>query len=199
MGLKYHLRNYDDWLIFHEIFELGEYDEPLRELCRRVSQSDAKCYVLDLGANVGLFGLRLFEYWLQEKLPLSRLHLQSVEPDRQNCAAIESLIQRNPELGRCWRVDRGLVGEVSGQGALTQGPGHFAHSVDERSDAQGEKVDYLDLNQIIKDWPGINLLKVDIEGSETSLLSNFPGCLLRRRLCVLKLTALADTRWCYNI
>lgn len=176
-GLEVDVRGYDDWLIWHEIFELGEYDASLEELCRRSLNHQAVVKVYDLGANIGLFALRLFDRWKSHGLPLQRLRVHSFEPDQANGLALCRTRERNRIPPHIWRLTQALVGELTGSGVLSRGPGHFAHSVSPPEERVGQLVPYYDLRPDFDADGTVDYLKVDIEGSEEALLTHYP-CLL---------------------
>ena len=62
-GLVIRVLNYNDWMIYNDIFVDGEYDVPLKRLLEKSTPATAR--VLDLGANVGFFTLRLADAFLQ--------------------------------------------------------------------------------------------------------------------------------------
>jgi len=192
-GLRFNLRGYDDWLIWHEIFESGEYDQSLAFLCANSKRNSEPVTVLDLGANVGFFVLRLLDYWKAEGLPLSRLKVLSIEPDDKNCFAIEKLRSANAIPKTQWRLIQGLVGKVSGYGNISVGPSHFAHGVMKGNNQHGKKVPYVNLLDSKLDLSSYNYLKIDIEGSEDVLLDNYPSLLKQASIICIE-THSAETR-----
>jgi FkbM family methyltransferase len=173
------LRGYDDWLIYHEIFDEGEYEKALEALCSFHMRSGATAHVLDLGGNIGFFALRCADAWLSHSLPLERLRIVSVEPVLENIRATEALADLNPTLRESWTILQGVVGLRSGVVRLSEGPGHFCSSISSDSKGAGDPLPYMDLSTVCGDWPEISLMKVDIEGSEVDLLESYGDLLAK--------------------
>ena len=63
-GLVIRVLNYNDWMIYNDIFVEREYDAAIEDLLRE-TDSPRPLQVLDLGGNVGFFTLRLAHLLLQ--------------------------------------------------------------------------------------------------------------------------------------
>ena len=61
-GVRVEIGSPSDWFVYNEVFVDGEYDAVLDALIASPAPSPI---VLDLGANVGLFTLRLMDRWLR--------------------------------------------------------------------------------------------------------------------------------------
>jgi FkbM family methyltransferase len=159
---KYHLRASGKavWLrhsspdipTLDEVFYQRQYEVPaailaeLRGLGRRVG-------VLDLGANIGLFGVFISE--------LLDVEVTAVEPDRANF----QLLHRNSKENGGWRLieaaaatEDGTVPFVGGEGSLSR--------VDDRGLGHVEAIDVFPLLE------DADLVKIDIEASEWPILKD---------------------------
>jgi FkbM family methyltransferase len=115
---------------------------------------------LDLGANVGMWGL-----WLHGRFPGA--HVTALEPDRDNVARHRRQIELNG-LQESWEV-------IEAAAVSTEGPVSFAVGqsttgrVLDGDEAGGAVVPGRDVFDLLK---GIDLLKMDIEGSEWPILAD---------------------------
>src|SRR5688572_8632174 len=57
-GMKLRIANPSDWFVFNEIFIKGEYDTAISVALEHAGE---RMNVLDLGANVGFFSLRVLD------------------------------------------------------------------------------------------------------------------------------------------
>ncbi|MFY9821162.1 MAG: FkbM family methyltransferase, partial [Thermoanaerobaculia bacterium] len=85
-----------------------------------------------------------------------------------------------PALAGRVRVVHGLAGRRSGEGRLFESSHHFEHSAVPGRGGRGVPVAYVDLAALVADWPVIDLLKCDVEGSELEVLETYAGDLLPR-------------------
>src|SRR4051812_29275876 len=61
-GIVIRVLNYNDWMIYNDIFVDGEYDPAIEQL---LAGSPGGARVLDLGGNVGFFTLRVADTFLR--------------------------------------------------------------------------------------------------------------------------------------
>jgi FkbM family methyltransferase len=160
-GLKAYLRHgTPDVATLDDVFYSRHYDppQPVDELLRGLGRAPE---VLDLGANVGLFGL-----FALERFPDSRV--LSFEPDGANAALLRQCAAVND--GR-WEVveaaawtEDGSVPFVSGEYSISR--------IDPAAPRTVRAVDVLPLLERA-DWA-----KIDIEGAEWAILADprFAGC-----------------------
>ena len=87
---------------------------------------------------------------------------------------------------RC-RVIHGLAGLRQGEGQLRSGSQNLldATVASDTGVKRGTKVPYIDLLALVPDGP-IDILKVDIEGSEHDLIDSYPTLFERARLVVME-------------
>ncbi|MEQ1747875.1 MAG: FkbM family methyltransferase [Prosthecobacter sp.] len=143
--------------------------------------------IVDAGANVGHFSI-LVSCCLEtkyEKTNLARFHL--IEPNAQARRLLEKNLRDAGMLGRCV-IHAGALGEKAGVAQLRIDPKNFLTSsvvTSEEATGSSSSVVYLDLNELV---PGpIDILKIDIEGSEHAFLIANPEVLSRTQHLMLEL------------
>jgi FkbM family methyltransferase len=146
-----------DVMVLDEIFSQREYElpEPVRTALSEVS---GPLEVLDLGANIGLFGA-----WLLGCFPDARI--VAFEPDPGNAAVHRRTIAANDEPGN-WRLIEAFAAVAPGSVPFAAGSHATSRQSDEEDAIVVEGVDVFDY------LDGIDLLKVDIEGAEWPLLAD---------------------------
>jgi FkbM family methyltransferase len=118
--------------------------------------------VVDLGANIGLFGL-----WVLSRWPEARLH--SFEPDPDNLAILDNNVA-DAGVGPRWIVTRACAAPATGTVRFLAGQQADSRTVydsDPMSDLS--EVSAVDVFPHLQD---ADLLKIDIEGGEWPLLTD---------------------------
>lgn len=171
-GLVIRVLNYNDWMIYNDIFVDGEYDVPLKHLLEKSTPATAR--VLDLGANVGFFTLRLADAFLQGGR--SGFEALMIEGSPSTYAELRQRLSANNDLlsGKI-RALHGLAGERSGEALIAESPSHGENTILSGSGGRTKRVPFIDLDQLVADWERIDLLKCDIEGAEELFLRNYPS------------------------
>lgn len=143
--------------------------------------------IVDAGANVGHFSI-LVNCCLEtkyEEANAAQFHL--IEPNDQARRLLERNLRDAGMQKRCV-VHAGALGEKAGVAQLRIDPKNFlTSSVVTTDEAAGSSssVVYVDLNELV---PGpIDILKIDIEGSEHAFLTANPEVLSRTRHLMLEL------------
>lgn len=184
-GIGLRVANYNEWIIYNEVFVDGEYDAAI-DAALTVRGGEQVLRVLDLGANVGFFTLRLFD------------RLRAAGISDASCAA--TLVEANPDLvpvlrarlldsnalATAIRIVPGLAGEPSGTATLFRSPEALGDSSVLRPTGDAVSVPYVNLTPLMSDAPVIDLLKCDIEGSELTVLEHYPDLLQRTRIAVIE-------------
>mgnify|MGYP001165761711 CR=1 FL=1 len=143
--------------IFEEIFHAGEYDPP--DEVAAILRARPRPRVVDLGGNIGLFALRMFQ-----RLP--GCTVTSFEPDPGNlelllaCRAAAGLADR-------WTVHPVAAGVVEGRAAFLSG-----QEADSRVVAPGLGTIEVPVWDVFEHLGGCDLLKIDIEGGEWDILAD---------------------------
>ncbi|MCA1658648.1 MAG: FkbM family methyltransferase [Verrucomicrobiaceae bacterium] len=174
-GIVIRVLNYNDWMIYNDIFVDGEYDPPLEQLLDATAKRSDPAHVLDLGANVGFFTLRLADTFLRRGR--HDFEIVQVEGAPSNFAELRERLQANePLLGKRVRSVHGLAGERTGEARIAENPSHGENTI--MMPPRGAKsVSFVDIEELVRPWERVDLLKCDIEGAEELLLRNYPGLL----------------------
>jgi FkbM family methyltransferase len=181
--LKISLRkDQSDLLVFDSVWIRGDYRKPL-ELILDKAPADNELVIVDAGANIGLTSL-----YFQHNLPNAKIY--ALEPDPDNFKVMTRNIEANHLSNihalnvALWYKDGSLHlnsdfrdGEAWSISVSDQGQG---------MDCQGVTIDHLiDQYQLEK----IDLLKIDIEGSEKYLFDDesLLGWLAKVKLMVIEI------------
>jgi FkbM family methyltransferase len=129
---------------------------------KRFTAPDAVC--LDVGANIGVVTVALAGLAHHGRVI-------AFEPGAENCR----YLRRNVSLNDLKNVDvvQAAVGRRAGEATLSVLPQHPAGSSLSSETADGcllEQVTVLTLDTYLRDFPRLDVVKVDIEGSEPDLL-----------------------------
>jgi FkbM family methyltransferase len=129
--------------------------------------------ILDLGGNIGFFGAFALGRWdVQE--------MTSFEPDPENAAILQATIDANHVTDR-WSMRRAAVSNEAGMMSFL--PGHLAESRRAEPGESGIDVPTRDLFSLDH---RVDLLKIDIEGSEWPILADPRLSDLRARVLVME-------------
>lgn len=144
-----------------EIFLNGNYEPPppVAALLERLA-ADHPLRAADLGGNIGLFGLALFE-----RFPAARL--VSFEPDADNARVLDLTRRANGRDGD-WQLVEAAAGTSAGEVRFRAGQHMESHVVagDEPGTIAVARVD-------VFDWlAGTDWLKIDVEGGEWEILAD---------------------------
>jgi FkbM family methyltransferase len=144
-----------DVLVLDEIFSQREYELP-----RQVREALASCprpRIVDLGANVGLFGAFVFGEYPEAEIV-------AVEADPENAAVHERTIAANPD--RSWYLIPAYAGTANGTVRFESGGFSGSHA---SRDGVGIEVQAIDAFDYLAQ---ADLVKIDIEGGEWALLGD---------------------------
>lgn len=159
--------------------------------------------MLDLGANVGFFTLRLIDTIVRERGPDVSIRATLIEGSPACYAELQYRLSNNPLVQTHVRIEHGLVGQRSGSATIFQHAFHAANSVNNptlKREGKGTEVRFIDVSALTQDMPRIHLLKCDIEGSELSFLENYPDLLDKVDSVVMELHPdLCDVDHCRQI
>jgi FkbM family methyltransferase len=146
----------DVWT-FYELFAARVYEPPLAvaaALARAVAPR-----VVDLGANIGMFGLDVLT-----RYPAARI--TAYEPDARNAAIHRRLIDLNATPA--WRLVEAAAGAENGTVTFLTGQETASRIVEEGAPGSVE----VPLVDVLPELAGADLVKMDIEGGEWSLLAD---------------------------
>jgi len=117
--------------------------------------------IIDLGANIGLFGAFAAPYW-----PGSTI--VAYEADPANTDVHERTIAANG-LERRWRVERAAAGARDGEVVLAAGRAMGSFVVEPGTDP-GVPTIRVPIRDVLPEVCGADLVKIDIEGGEWEIL-----------------------------
>jgi len=146
--------------------------------------------VVDLGAHCGHFSI-LCHMLLEEKFGCDTASYVLVEPDK---ALIDRARKNLSDAGIINRValHQGLVGEISGIGKLIRNKrnllsSRIASEISNHKRPSAIEIPFLDLNRLLPGQQSIDILKIDIEGSERQFLDSYPDIVKRTKVLLIEL------------
>jgi FkbM family methyltransferase len=159
----------------------------------------AEIPVLDLGANVGYFMLRVVDLSRQTN-PGRHLDITAVEASPKVFGMLEARMrsQNLPEVSL--RMVQGLVGMRTGSALLHESSIHVKNTIMGDGNRHDQNVAFVDLGALMEDVKEIDLLKCDIEGAELLFLETYGNMLAKVRNAVFELHhEMCDTKKCRDI
>jgi FkbM family methyltransferase len=140
-----------------EVFYHRYYEPP-----ERVAPAlGAPAEILDLGANIGLFGAFAVARWPGAKVT-------AYEPDPHNAASHERTIAANGLADR-WRLLRAAAGSREGEVRFAAGLNVGSHVVDDEVEGWSRTIS-VELRDVLPQIASADLVKMDIEGGEWDIL-----------------------------
>jgi FkbM family methyltransferase len=134
--------------------------EPPAEVVALLLGLDRPVRALDLGANVGMWGL-----WLHGRFAVERV--LALEPDPENVSRHRRQIELN-DLEESWEVLEAAAVTADGPVYFTVGKATNGRV----ADASGEGVESVPGRDTFALLDGLDLLKIDIEGGEWAILAD---------------------------
>ncbi|HWX96750.1 MAG TPA: FkbM family methyltransferase [Solirubrobacteraceae bacterium] len=142
-----------------EVFYHGYYEAP-DEVAGPLGEPTE---ILDLGANIGLFGAFAVTRW-------PKAQILAYEPDPANADSHERTIAANGLADR-WKLVRAAAGSRDGEVRFASGLNVASHIADEDRDS-GEATITVPLCDVLPQVASAGLVKMDIEGGEWAILSD---------------------------
>jgi FkbM family methyltransferase len=171
-GVVVRIENDSDWFVFNEIFASKEYDSAFQLF---LPCSSVRPLILDLGANVGYFALRIADELLLSGC--QDFEIISVEASPVNFRGLAYRLGQ-PALKNKVKAILGLAGEKTGTAKIFHSGQHFGHSaLGNMADTKAPVVSYIDIDALTAGREKIDFLKCDIEGSEEVFLKSYGGLL----------------------
>ena len=185
-GLTVKVASKGEWWIYNDIFVDGEYDIPIRTALK--DRSSARSFVvLDLGANVGFFAVRVLDLIRQLELEGVCPDITMIEGSPKIFLELEKRVRSGRQFATSVRLVQGLVGQPRGSALIREGALHVKNTIVDVPARNGVRVDFVDLDSLMKDKSEIDLLKCDIEGAELVFIENYAGLLSKVRNAVFEL------------
>lgn len=174
-GILVRVLSYSDWIIYNDIFVDGEYDRAIHPLIEAPVEAIRPRRVLDLGANVGFFALRVADSFFRKGN--KDFEIIAIEGSPANHRELGERLAANQNLlGNRVRVLNGLLGHRTGFGEISEGESCGENTIFSRSGPTA-RVPFVNLDEMVKVWATVDLLKCDIEGAEEMFLENYPELL----------------------
>lgn len=142
--------------------------------------------VVDLGAHCGHFSL-LCHLAVLEKFGADAADYLLVEALPRLLPQIRRVVDEAGFLDQV-KVIQGLAGKKEGTAAFAADSRNLlaSHALSGSRPGATQKLSYLDLNKILPAGRAIDVLKIDIEGSEYDLLENYPQVLQAAKLVLVE-------------
>jgi FkbM family methyltransferase len=185
-GLIVQVASKGEWWIYNDIFVDGEYDVPIRTALKEASPG-RPFVVLDLGANVGYFALRVLDLIDQQQGERFIPDITMIEGSPRTFLELEKRIrsQKKPIVGV--RMVHGLAGQSRGSGLIRESAIHVKSTTVGVPPGHGIAVDFVDLDKLMGNKPEIDLLKCDIEGAELLFIQNYAALLRKVKFAAFEL------------
>ncbi len=197
-GVTVQVASKGEWWIYNDVFVNGEYDLPILQALEQ-RPTLRPLMVLDLGANLGFFTLRVVDL-IRQKHPECRVDVTMVEASPRVFDELGKRIrsQNLPEAD--FRMVQGLVGKRTGSAQLHESALHVKNTIMSDENRDGQSIQFIDLCVLMEHVEEIDLLKCDIEGAELLFLESYQSLLGKVRNAVFEFHhEMCDTKKCLNI
>ena len=188
-GIGLEVRSRTDWTLYNDIFVDGEYDEAIHSLISLLSRRD-DALVVDLGANVGFFELRLFHLLSSSGISPKQLRVAAIEPSAANLRELRRRLRQQGEWADCVTIVPGLVGKnKSGTATMFESHNYGVNTIIDDFKYPGARriaVNFVDLDQVFPKNGPVHLLKCDIEGAELDFVRNYDPFLRRVEIAIFE-------------
>lgn len=201
-GITLQVASKGEWWIFNDIFVNGEYDVPILHVLENRPPL-RPLTVLDLGANLGFFMLRVVDL-IRQKHPDCRVDATMVEGSPKVFDELGKRMrsQNLPEAE--FRMVQGLVGSRTGSARLQESALHVKNTImsdgNRDGNRDGKNIQFVDLGALMEQVEEIDLLKCDVEGAELLFVENYESLLGKVRNAVFELHhEMCDTKKCREV
>ena len=186
-GIGLRLASYNEWIIYNEVFVDAEYDAAIAAaLANHASSRPLR--IVDLGANVGFFTLRVFDRLRAAGLKDALCTVTAIDAHPGVLEVLRTRIHVDNPLADRVQIVAGLVGRSSGEARFypsADSPGES--SIARRTGHGGMDLAFIDLVRLFDAVPEIDLLKCDVEGAELSVIEHYPNVLAKTRVAVFEI------------
>lgn len=178
-GLHARVESPSDWVVYNEVFVDRAYDDAIDQALAS-APTDRPLVVVDLGAHVGYFSLRVADRIRQLASP-TRATIAMVEGHPDTFQTLASRWRQQPlDVRTQVSLVRGLAGSRTGVARVTS-DAFTASSHVAAEDEAGVPARYVDLDAVAPGTGPIDLLKCDVEGAEAQVIAEYPALLSRVR------------------
>lgn len=187
-GLCVHVADACDAVIYRDIFVDTEYAAALDRVLEPLGwppNGGRPLQIVDLGANVGYFSLFAANRLLAELVPFQ---LHAFDFDGANLCEYKRRLEKQAVLWERIRLHQALLGAREGPARWLRSESHPCHRV---AADEGMTAYYTDVTEMLPAGP-IDLLKLDIEGSEQLFLESYPEVTARTRVAAVEIHG----AWC---
>lgn len=174
-GLELEINNYSEWCTYNDLFVDGDYDSAIRDALNRIREEGGGV-VLDLGANVGFFAMRLLDQYVRGHSS-EDVRLYLVEASPQNVAELRRRMKAVVLSRVRMEIIAGLAGRLSGTESFFQSRFHIGNRIVRKAGPFSVPVSYVNLNECLAGEARLALAKIDIEGAEQIFLENYTALL----------------------
>lgn len=174
-GVKAEIKSYAEWVVYNDIFVDGEYDIAIEDVLNS-SSTDEEITIVDLGANVGFFLMRILDLMNRPPSRNRKLKAYLVEASPDLCSELKRRIQIQEISVGHTEILNALVGRKSGVATYRESSFHIANAVANHQLKTGNCA-YFDLDPLFAGLDRVDLVKCDIEGSEEPFLECYSNIL----------------------
>lgn len=195
-GLSARIESLADWEVYNEVFGERIYDLAIDKTCEG-HDPELPLRFADLGANVGYFTLHLVDTLRQHQGPAVATHGTLLDANPRMVEQLRRrLLQENHLAGL--DIVHGLVGQREGVGTFQTTALHGRSAL--TTDGTGTSVAFVDLDRLFATEERVDLVKMDVEGAELTVLETYPDLFRRVQVATLELHAdVCDTQRCKQL
>jgi len=184
-GVCIKVKSLADWVIYTDIFADNEYDIAIQAAVAQ-KPTGTPLKVLDIGANVGFFSLRVAHLMTQTENDAGNFRITCIEGCPTTYAQLVQRLGASPALQGRHHAVHGLAGKLEGAARIADSANHAMTSLFAHDSAEGIEVPFINLNTLVPPGDSIDLIKCDIEGSEWDVMQNYGELLRRTRVAVFE-------------
>lgn len=173
LGQIKYLARKGDWIAIREVLVNDEYN-----VVSNIFNDNESPRVVDLGANIGSFAIRLFSH-----CPTATV--ASVEPAKDTFDILQQNKDLNPSLN--WLVFQNGIWESDATLSLFRRGISISHRV--TGGPGDENVSGISLDSLLKclEWDEVDLIKMDIEGAEEVVIPSALEALRKTRFLIIEI------------
>ena len=162
-------RNSSDLFVFNQIFIQKEYDTLFDVYKNNFEKNDTPVTIIDLGGNIGLTSIYAAMHFKSSEIIVVEPSESNFEILTKNC---ESITNQNPNVNFTL-INSGVWKNTCKLSIADDSVDGWAIQVYE--DINGT-IDAISMNDLVKKMPEIDILKIDIEGTEFVIVNEEVNC-----------------------